>query len=152
MRLTLFSDYALRVLLYLGLNPEEIVTIDRISESFKVSRNHLVKVVHQLAKKGFIQSFRGKGGGIRLARDPKSYRLGDVIRSTEPDLDLVECFNSQDSLCPITGVCELEAALLDARGVFMEKLNEYTLADLVSRKSTRETKRILDQNFCVVPK
>ena len=144
MQLTQFSDFSLRVLLYLGMHPGQRCTIDQISKRFAIPRNHLVKVVHQLSQKGHIESFRGQNGGIRLAHDPKSYRIGDLICSTEPHMNLVDCFDQKYTTCPIARVCELEVVLHKARQVFLDTLNEYSLADFLNAKSARQTMKILE--------
>lgn len=133
MQLTLYSDYSLRVLLFLGLKGEQ-ATIGEIATSFRISRNHLVKVVHALSKRGYIRTTRGLNGGITLARDPATIRLGAFVLETEPHTDLVECFNREENTCPIAGVCRLEKLLHQANSAFFASLNEHTLADLI-RKS-----------------
>jgi Rrf2 family nitric oxide-sensitive transcriptional repressor len=92
MRLTAYTDYSLRVLMRLALRPQELTTIADIARAYRISEHHLMKVVHQLGRAGYIETVRGRGGGLRLARDPTAIWLGDVVRRTEPDLDLVECF------------------------------------------------------------
>lgn len=131
MQLTLYTDYSLRVLLYLALKPPgELATVSEIADSYGVSRNHLVKVVHNLATLGFIESVRGKGGGLRLAIDPARVTIAEVASHTEPNFDLVECFRRDGSnSCPITPVCRLKAMLEEARQRFFEVLAGYTLAD-----------------------
>lgn len=131
MQLTLYTDYSFRVLLYLALKKEQ-ATISEIAISFKTSRNHLVKVVHALGKKGYIRTTRGPNGGISLAREPASIRLGEFILETEPNLDLVECFNTKKNTCPIAGVCKLETILYEARTEFLATLDRYSLADLMN--------------------
>lgn len=127
MHLTQFSDYSLRILVFLVQNPNRLATIDEISEYFKISRNHLVKVVHNLSVHGLIKTHRGNKGGIALARDPKDYLIGDIVRLTEPDLDFVECFNRQTNKCPLAGGCRLEDVFHNASQAFFESLNKYTL-------------------------
>jgi Rrf2 family nitric oxide-sensitive transcriptional repressor len=131
MRLTLYTDYSLRVLLYLASRKDELVTISELADFYKISRNHLVKVVHNLGLGGYIQTNRGKHGGIRLARQPEDIILGEVIRKTEPDLDLLECFNPAEDHCVITRSCGLKSVLFDARSTFLSVLDQYTLADIV---------------------
>lgn len=130
MRLTIHTDLALRVLIFLALIEGRRTTIQEIAESFGISRNHLMKVVHQLATLGFIQSTRGAGGGIELARRPESIRIGDLVASVEPDFSLVECFRP-DNQCVIVPACMLPAMLGQALDAFRRTLNTYTLADLV---------------------
>jgi Rrf2 family transcriptional regulator, nitric oxide-sensitive transcriptional repressor len=129
-RLTLYTDYSLRVLVYLARRENESVTITEVADFFKISRNHLVKVVHNLGLKGYLLTTRGRQGGIQLARPAKEIQIGEVVRSTEPDFDLVECFNSATDHCVITRSCSLKGALFNARAGFFGVLNEYTLADI----------------------
>lgn len=135
MQLTVYTDYSLRVLLYLALKPEgELSTISDIAENYGVSRNHLVKVVHNLAKLGYIGSQRGKHGGLFLACDPTKVTVAEVVRHTEPNFDVVECFKSdEENDCSITAVCSLKGMLGEALGAFMKVLNSYTLADVLKK-------------------
>lgn len=135
MKLTLYSDYSLRVLLYLGSTKQETVTIDEIADFYMISRNHLVKVVHNLGISGFILTARGKHGGIKLARSAAEISIGQVVRHTEPDFDLLECFNSETDHCVITQSCRLKAVLYEARSAFIATLDKYTLADAVVKTS-----------------
>jgi len=141
MQLTLYTDYSLRVLLYLGQNPHERATIAQISEHFNISRNHLVKVVHNLGKLELIHTIRGKNGGILLAQEPKDINLGTIIQRFEPHMDLLECFNDQSNTCPITMACGLKHILFKAKRSFMDILHEYTLADLLPKNTTRPNKQ-----------
>jgi Rrf2 family nitric oxide-sensitive transcriptional repressor len=127
MRLTLYTDYSLRVLMYLGLKGEQLATISEIAAYYNISRNHLMKVVHQLGTLGYIETLRGKGGGIRLARPPAEIGIGDVVRHTEETLELVECGRG----CVIDPVCQLKYTMKEAMGSFMATLDLYTLADLL---------------------
>ena len=111
MQLTLYSDYSLRVLLYLGLNPRRLATITDIAQSYGISRNHLVKVVHNLAMQGFIHTARGRNGGITLERPTAEINIGDVVRHTEVNFHLVECFDHEHNSCPIAAACILKEAL-----------------------------------------
>ena len=134
MQLTLYTDYSLRVLLYLGVNPQRMSTITDIAQSYGISRNHLVKVVHNLATQGFIHSTRGRGGGITLARPAAEINIGDVVRHTEVSFDLVECFDRERNTCPIAAACILKSALYEAQRAFMGVLDRYTLADVLENK------------------
>ena len=134
MQLTLYTDYSLRVLLYLGLNPQRMATITDIAQSYKISRNHLVKVVHNLAMQGFINTTRGRGGGITLARPAAEINIGDVVRHTEVNFHLVECFDRERNTCPIAAACFLKGALYEAQRAFMTVLDRYTLANVVDNK------------------
>ena len=134
MQLTLYTDYSLRVLLYLGLNPKRMATITDIASSYGISRNHLVKVVHNLALQGFINTTRGRGGGITLARPPAEINVGDVVRHTEMNLHLVECFDKERNTCPITAACFLKRALYEAQQAFITVLDRYTLAEVLDNR------------------
>ncbi len=131
MQLTLYTDYSLRVLLYLGLVPERTATITEIARAYGISRNHLVKVVHNLSIHEFIQTTRGRGGGIALARPPEEINIGDVVRHTEVNFDLVECFNREQNTCPIAAACILKGALYEAQRAFMAVLDKKTLANVL---------------------
>ncbi len=136
MRLTLYTDYSLRVLIYLVYNKDKTVTISELADFYKISRNHLVKVVHELGLKGYILTSRGKHGGIRLARPPEEIVIGEVIRKTEPDFDLLECFNTAADHCVITNVCNLKSMLFNAKNNFLSELDRYTLADVTTAKKS----------------
>jgi Rrf2 family nitric oxide-sensitive transcriptional repressor len=133
MRLTLHTDYALRTLIYLGLRRDRRVSIRQIAEAHRISENHLVKVVHNLGRGGFIETTRGKGGGLRLARPPEEIRVGDVVRFTEEDMALVACFQApgEGGGCALIHACRLQSALGEAFSAFMAVLDRLTLADLL---------------------
>lgn len=130
MRLTLYSDYSLRVLLFLAVHPERSSSAREIAEAYGISLNHLVKVVHNLGKLGYIKTERGRGGGISLGHDPKEILLGTVVRQTEPDAGLVECFDPTHNTCPIDGACRLKGILADAMEAFWSVLDKHSVADL----------------------
>ncbi len=130
MRLTLYSDYCLRVLIYLGLKDGELATIREIAERYEISRNHLMKVVYELNRLGYIETLRGKHGGMRLNQPPEEIGLGALIRQTENDMQLVECFGTENR-CRLTGACTLQSVLDEALRAFLEVLDRYTLADLL---------------------
>lgn len=132
MRLTLMSDYALRVLLYAAAHPERLVTIDETQEIYEMSRGHLMKIVGVLASAGIVRSQRGRTGGFTLGKSPEEIRLGDVLRLTEPDFEMVECF-SPTSACAITPFCRLPGIVTEALGAFMEVMDRHTLAELIIR-------------------
>jgi len=132
MRLTNFSDYALRVLMYAATRGEHLITIDETAKVYGISRAHLMKVVNQLTRTGYLKAIRGRSGGLALAVSPDKIRLGDVLRATEPDFALVECFSSGNE-CVITPRCRLRGALKEALEAFLGTLDRYTLADLVLR-------------------
>ncbi len=131
MKLTAFTDYSLRVLIYLAACPERRATIARICEAFDVKPNHLTKVVHRLALRGWVATTRGKGGGLALARPPESIRVGDVVRDAEGRAMLAECFSAGGSDCAIVRCCRLQGVLAEAADAFHAVLDRYTLADLV---------------------
>jgi len=159
MRLTNYSDYALRSLIYLAVKPEPhtLANISDIANSYDISKSHLTKVIHQLGQLGYIESVRGKNGGIRLARAPKEINLGVLIKQIEPDFDLVECFavpvskdkgsQSKDLPvtfieekadkpigCVITPVCQLKSVFSEALRAFITVLERYTLADIINNE------------------
>jgi Rrf2 family nitric oxide-sensitive transcriptional repressor len=131
MRLTLYTDYSLRVLLYLAHRKDRLVTISELADFYKISRNHLVKVVHKLGIDGYITTIRGKKGGLRLARPPEEIVIGDVVRHTEPDFEFLECFNPERDQCVITSHCALKGVLFQAQANFLGMLDSYTLADTI---------------------
>jgi Rrf2 family nitric oxide-sensitive transcriptional repressor len=131
MRLTMFSDYALRVMLVLATRTDALVTISDVASAFEISDAHLTKVAHVLGKTGWVDTVRGRNGGMRLAVDPRRLRLGEVVRRLEADFALVECFAS-DNRCVLTGGCGLERALELALEAFFAELDRYTLADLAN--------------------
>lgn len=131
MRLTTFSDYTLRVLMFLALNRDRLATIPEIAAAYDISGNHLMKVVHQLARAGVIESIRGKGGGVRLAHEPEDIRLGQIIRASEGGAPIVECLADDARACRIAPACRLAAILVSVFDALFATLDEYTLADLV---------------------
>ena len=142
MKLTRFTDYSLRVLMRLGLQEQGRVTIREISESYGISRNHLMKVVSLLTRMGYLDARRGPGGGIALARPPDEICLANVIIDMEDDLNMVECFCS-DGQCVIAPVCELKSLLNKALTAYLDTLRNYTLADLLKHKN--ELGRMLEK-------
>jgi len=135
MNLTRFSDYSLRVLICAGTHPDRLLTIAEIATAFDVSENHLMKVVHRLAQLELLETLRGKGGGLRLARSPDQINLGWVLRQTEQGLPLVECFDPTQSNCKILSACKLQGMLHEAEQGFYAVLDRYTLADLLGARS-----------------
>ena len=134
MRVTKFSDYALRVLIYLACNPSgNLTTVSELAEAYSISVHHVRMVVHKLGQLGYINSVQGKGGGFELAHEPSGILIGDVIRETEKDLYIVECFNPGRS-CPIVKACKLQHVLAEALTAFLDVLNQYTLADITDNK------------------
>ena len=130
MRLTVFTDYTLRTLIFLALRPGTLVTIAEIADAYKISHNHLMKVVHQLALAGDVATIRGQRGGLRLGRPASEINVGAVVRRAEPDLDLMPCFGSHSD-CTIRPDCVLVGAANEALRAFLAALDRYTLADLV---------------------
>jgi len=132
MRLTLLSDYSMRVLMYLSAKPETLVTISEISKSYGISRNHLTKIVHQLGRAGYIETIRGRAGGIRLAKPAKDIKVGDVIRLMETTSVLVECFPGGKQSCVISSACKLKHVLAEAEEAFYSYLDNFTLAEVTA--------------------
>jgi Rrf2 family nitric oxide-sensitive transcriptional repressor len=135
MRLTTYSDYALRVLMYLAIKSDGLSTIAEIAESYDISQTHLMKVAHQLGVAGYIETVRGRRGGLRLAKPVEAIGLAAVIRTTEPDMAIVSCFKPVEAPCAIFPSCVLKHALAKARDAFMAVLEDYTLADLVAPRT-----------------
>lgn len=135
MQLTIFTDYGLRSLMYLAAHPDRRCSVREIAEHYGISRNHLVKVVHRLAQLGYIDSSKGKGGGIKMAQPADALKLGDLVRSLEPNMDIVECFNKDTNTCRIASTCQLKHYLFDAKQAFLTSLDKHTLADTVRDKS-----------------
>ena len=142
MRLTRYTDYSLRTLIYLGLSEPRQSSIAEIARAYGISENHLTKVVHQLGRLGLIRTTRGRGGGLRLGKPPSEIIVGAVVRQTEEDLALVECFAS--GACAITAPCRLRRALSEALAAFLAVLDGYTLQDLLGEGSGSEIARLLD--------
>jgi Rrf2 family nitric oxide-sensitive transcriptional repressor len=130
MRLTNFSDYALRILMYAAAQGDRLITIEETADVYGISRAHLMKVANQLTRAGYLEAVRGRSGGLILAKRPSKIRLGDVVRATEPDFALVECF-AADNQCLITPNCRLRGVLAEALAAFTGTLDRYTLADLI---------------------
>ncbi|MDB5632998.1 MAG: transcriptional regulator, BadM/Rrf2 family [Tardiphaga sp.] len=135
MRLTVYSDYALRMLMYLALKKDGLATIAEIAESYDISANHLMKVAHQLGVGGYVETVRGRGGGLRLAKSVEAIGLAEIVRYTEPDMAIVSCFKPVDAPCAIRPSCVLRRALEKAREAFMAVLEEYSLADLAQPRA-----------------
>jgi len=132
-QLTQFSDYSLRLLLYLAAHPDRLVPIDEVSRAYGVSHHHLVKIVQLLVDRQLVASTRGRGGGLRLNRQPADINVGALVRITEPHFDLVECFDRTTNTCPIEPACGLKQVLRDARRAFLDVLDGRTLADFLPR-------------------
>jgi len=130
MQLTRQTDYAIRVMMFLGVQKDDrLVTISDIAYHFDISRNHLMKIVHRLGQKEYIQTVRGKYGGLRLERDPSSIKLGELVRDFETTLDVVDC---KKLTCPITGSCDLKPIMQKAQEAFLSVIDQYTLQNLLN--------------------
>ena len=140
MKLTAFTDYSLRLLMYVAVKDDRLVSIREVSEVFDISRNHLMKIVHELGKGGYLQTVRGKNGGFRLAMPAKEVNLGRLIRYTEDDLDVVECFDHENSDCRIIEQCQLAGILQRALDSFFKVLDGHSLEDLTQGLSFLEFK------------
>ena len=132
MQLTYHSDYSLRMLIYLTINSDRLVSTEEISNAYGISKNHLVRVAQTLNRHGFINLYAGRKGGIKLARNPKDIIIGDVVRHTEPNFHLVECFDKENNSCSIVSVCGLKSMLYQAKEAFLATLDKYTLADVIN--------------------
>ena len=150
MKLTAFSDYALRVLMFLALNPGKNSTTSGIAQAFEISENHLVKVVHYLARRGLITSSRGMGGGISLDQAPEAIRLGPIIRDIEGETDCAGCVSAKSGECKILPVCTLAPVLKNAFEAFYRGLDEMTLADILGQpqEQHRMCERLGIQSGC----
>ncbi|MDF1757586.1 MAG: Rrf2 family transcriptional regulator [Legionellaceae bacterium] len=133
MQLTQFTDYSLRALIYISLK-KETCNIKNITDAYAVSYNHMIKIIHNLAKIDLIKTTRGKNGGISMAVDPEKINLGDLISQLEPNFDLAPCFNKEKEGCSIAPVCNLKCILQESQQAFMDVLSKYTLADVVGNK------------------
>lgn len=132
MRLTRYTDYALRLLMFLGAHQDRLCTIQQVADIYGISKNHLMKVAHQLGRAGYVETLRGRSGGLRLAKPPARIIVGDVVRITEEDFDLVECFNRTRNCCAITGACRLQGVFAEALDAYLAVLARYSLQDLIA--------------------
>ncbi|MET3105455.1 Rrf2 family nitric oxide-sensitive transcriptional repressor [Oxalobacteraceae bacterium GrIS 2.11] len=152
MRLTAFTDYTLRTLMYLGLHQDQLVTINDIAEVHLVSKNHLMKVVHQLGLSGIVETVRGRNGGLRLKTDPANINIGAIVRQTETDFFMAECFDRANNSCVYAPGCALKSALGEATAAYLKVLDGVTLHDLIlsdpmksGKKSREKTVRFIDK-------
>lgn len=129
MKLTLFTDYSMRVLLYLAARPDHLCSIAEVAKAYRISQNHLMKVVNDLARTGYIESVRGRGGGIRLGQAPEKINIGMLVRHTEGGFDLVDCAS-----CVIAPACNMTSVLKEALCAFLAVLDRYSLADLMDKR------------------
>lgn len=136
MRLTNFSDYSIRVLIYVTIHQNKLVNIKEIAEAYGISKNHLMKITYELGKLGYIETIRGRNGGIRLAMKPSEINIGQLLRKTEEDFNIVECFSNDHNSCPITPVCALKGAFNQALNAFLQVLDHYTIDDLTQNRSS----------------
>ncbi|MBN8605750.1 MAG: Rrf2 family transcriptional regulator [Caulobacterales bacterium] len=144
MRLTLHTDYALRLLMLLALEPDDPHTVESVSRRYDISRNHLNKVVQTLAQAGFIDSQRGRGGGVRLAKPAEALNLGRIVRATEDNFHIVECFCRETNTCLVAPACGLRDPLDEALAAFLAVLDRYSLNDLIKNPATsRRMRRLL---------
>lgn len=144
MRLTLHTDYALRLLMLLAMEQDELHTIEEVAGRYGISRNHLMKVVQTLVQAGFVDSVRGRGGGLQLKRSAEAINLGAVVRATEDSFALVECFDRERNSCVVTPACGLRGVIDEALQAFLGVFDRYSLADLIKNPSTlRRMRRLL---------
>jgi len=138
MELTKYTDYSLRILIYLSITTDRLVTVDEIAEVYGISRHHVAKAVFNLSQLGIILTTRGRSGGMRLASDPKEINLGKIVRHTEPHMNLLECFDVEINTCPLVEDCRLKVVLIRAKQAFLDVLDQYTMADLLNNKKIYE--------------
>lgn len=141
MKLTLFTDYAFRLLIQAAARDPELVTISEAATSYGIARNHLTKIANELVRGGFLQAVRGRNGGLRLAKPAKSINVGEVVRFCESDSPLVECFDRKNNTCVITPACTLKSVLYAAESAFFAVLSSHNLGDLIAHRD--DLKRIL---------
>lgn len=134
MHLTQYSNFALRTLQFVALRSPAVVTVDDVARAHRISRAHLVKVSHELGRRGYIETIRGRNGGMRLARPAQDISVGEVLRWTEAPLELAECFNSDTNSCPLIGVCHLSRGLQRALRAFFVVLDDLTIADITANR------------------
>lgn len=140
MRLTMYTDYSLRVLIFLASKqPSELSTIQEISDAYQISKNHLTKIVHGLGKLEMIETIRGRGGGIRLCVEPSDINVGKLVRKTEDDFHLVECFDPNKNMCVLSEACHLRGVLYEALQAYFAVLDRYTIADFLHNKDEIQT-------------
>lgn len=142
MHITRYTDYSLRVLIYLSVQGDRLTTIQEIADSYDISKNHLMKVVHQLNKNGYIETVRGKKGGMRLHMAPGDINVGALVRHTEHDLSIVECYTTKNA-CKISPVCGLKPVFGEALQAFLAVLDKYTLKDLMNERQQPQLLRLL---------
>ncbi len=137
MELTKYTDYSLRILIYLALHTDHLVTIDEISKAYDISRHHVAKAVFNLAQLGVILTTRGRNGGMRLALPPEEINIGQLVRMTEPHMNLLECFDRSINTCPLIDACRLKSLIKQAKRAFLDVLDGHTLADMLGNRAPR---------------
>lgn len=152
MRLTTYTDYALRSLMYLAVNRDRLVTIQDIASLHSISKNHLTKVVHHLGQLGLVATIRGRNGGLKLGREPADINIGSVVRQTETDFHMAECFHRENNRCVYASACVLEDALSQATAAYLTVLDGVTLEHLVRKTHPRAGAAIVAQPVRLVPK
>lgn len=151
MRLTTYTDYALRTLMYLAANRDRLVTIQDIADAHGIAKNHLTKVVHQLGILGFVESLRGRKGGLRLGKEPAKINIGAVVRSTEPDFYMAECFDPQKSHCRLSSACILKDTLYQATAAYLAVLDGVTLEILMATSGSPVAPQALFKSIPIRP-
>jgi Rrf2 family transcriptional regulator, nitric oxide-sensitive transcriptional repressor len=136
LRLTQYSNFTLRILQFLALRAPEIATVDDVARAHRISKAHLVKAAYDLSQRGYIETLRGRNGGMRLARKAEDITVGEIIRWTEAPLELVECFNPDTSTCPLQGHCHLSRGIQRALRAFLSVLDDLTIADITMNRGT----------------
>ena len=134
MRITAYSNYALRTLMYAALKGDELSRVKDIAAAYNISKAHLVKCVHQLGQWGYLDNYRGRNGGFKLAKHAKDITVGEILRQTEDGFDLVECFVPSTSNCPLTGLCELSNTFQKALAAFLEVVDDVTIEDMIASR------------------
>lgn len=145
MRLTNYTNYALRILQMAAIRAPHLVRIDEVADAHGINRAHLTKVVHQLGQAGYLNTVRGPRGGVRLARPAGEISVGDVVRLTEGPLDIVECFNADRNTCKLRGICQLSVKLHEATRAFMAVLDDLTVAQIAANRADLLTRLGLTQ-------
>ncbi len=137
MRLTAYTDYTLRTLMHLGINRDRLVTIQEVADVHGISKNHLMKVAHQLGISGIVETVRGRNGGLRLNKEPADINIGEMVRATETDFFMAECFDRANSKCVYTPSCTLKTVLRTATDAYLDVLDGVTLHDLIKKDGRR---------------
>lgn len=142
MRLTAYTDYALRTLMYLATNRDRLVTISEIADVHGISKNHLMKVVHQLGLSGMVETVRGRNGGLRLNHEPAEINIGEVVRNTETDFQMAECFDPSGNQCMYSPACVLKSVLQSATAAYLDVLDSVTLESLIKNSKFRKNAQV----------